>query len=143
MEWIGRVPNFACPPVTQLCSDAARLQRWRAGRIVTADGRMQFIQRRWLPYRASRLRVWWDRARRPLRTRQCELYYHHRWANADFLVLGYVHSHPAASLASFYCATLVLDEIARLKGSHAIVTEVSNARLSDRLLERWAGSGIV
>jgi hypothetical protein len=32
---------------------------------------------------------------------------------------------------------IVLDEIARLKGSDAIVAEVRNLRISNRLLHRW------
>ncbi len=43
----------------------------------------------------------------------------------------------ATARASLYCATLVLDEIARLKRSHAIVAEINNPRISDRLMERW------
>jgi hypothetical protein len=31
----------------------------------------------------------------------------------------------------------MLDEIARIKGAHAIVCHVTNGRISDRLLRRW------
>ncbi len=137
MEVIGRVPDFICPRVTTLASAQATLEKWRCGRIVTLDGRLKYIQRRWLGYRASIWRVALERRFRPSGQPECSLYYHHGWLSSDFIVLGYVRSHPRSSLSSLYCATLVLDEIARIKRANAIVTEVSNGRLSDRLLARW------
>ncbi len=125
---------------------------WPCGRIVTSDGRLVAIQRRLLAYRPTRWRAWFDAKRRAAWLRKdesaesetsatgpyrCVLYYHHGWLSADFLVLSYVSSHPRASLSSFYCATLVLDELAREKGSHAIVAELTNERISDRLMQRW------
>ncbi|MCC6510378.1 MAG: hypothetical protein IT423_14840 [Pirellulaceae bacterium] len=137
MEWMGRLPSGLCSLATDLQADAGRLEKWGAGRIVTANGRLRFVQRRWIPYRAHRLGVWWDMRQRLSTAVQCELLFHHRWGNPDFLVLSYVKSHARASLASLYCASLALDEIARLKRSHAIVAEINNPRISDRLLERW------
>ena len=137
MEVFGRVPGAICPLVNKLAGHEKQIEAWRCGRIVTAGGRLQFVQRRWLGYRASLLRVGWEKRYRPTGSPECELFYHHGWFSSDFLVLGYVRSHPQASLASFYCASLVLDEVARIKRSHAIVTEVTNDRLSDRLLARW------
>jgi hypothetical protein len=40
-------------------------------------------------------------------------------------------------LSTFYAATLVLDEIARLRDANAIVCNVTNVRISDRLMRRW------
>jgi len=137
MEVLGRLPRGMCPPIDDLEARGTELARWRAGCIITEAGRLVRVERRWLGYRASRLRVWWERERRPSGPAQCELYFHQPLGRSGFLVLGYVRSHPAASLATFYCATLALDEIARLKRADAIVAEVSNARLSDRLLLRW------
>lgn len=137
MEVPSRLPRAARRCVLDLATGERELSGWRAGRIVTAAGRLVRVERRWMTYKATRLRVWWDRSRRRRRERECELFFHHAPGNPDFLVLGYVRSHPEAALASFYCATLVLDEIARIKGCHAIVAEVTNDRLSDRLLARW------
>lgn len=137
MEILGRYPATVYPVVERIAGSESKLEAWRCGRIVTAGGRLKFVQRRWLGYRASLWRVAWEQRFRPESAITCELFYHHGWMSSDFLVLGYVRSHPQASLASFYCATLVLDEIARLKRSHAIVTELSNPRLSDRLMKRW------
>ena len=137
MEVLGRLPRALCPPIASLGAREDELASWRAGRIVTVDGRLVGVERRWLGYKATRLRVWRDRHRAARGARRCELYFHHAFGKPDFLVLGYVRSHPQASLATFYCATLVLDEIARIKRSQAIVAEVTNDRLSDRLLKRW------
>ncbi|HBE66664.1 MAG TPA: hypothetical protein DDW52_00815 [Planctomycetaceae bacterium] len=67
----------------------------------------------------------------------CELYYHAPLACPRFLTLSYVRSGPKTSLSTFYAATLMLDEIARLKQTGAIVCNVSSDRLTDRLLARW------
>lgn len=137
MRWLGRIPRALCSPITDLSTNTQRVIGWHAGRIVTRHQSLSRIERRWLPYRASRARVWWDRHRSTAQSDHCELFFHHPLGNSDFLVLGYVHSGPGTSLGTFYCATLVLDRIAQLKGSHAIVAELTNERLSDRLLKRW------
>lgn len=137
MEVLGRLPRAVYRPVENLATENGELAKWRAGRIVTSAGRLVRVERRWLAYKATRLRVWWDRRRPQSGPQQCELFFHQPVGNPDFLVLGYVRSHPRESLASFYCATLVLDEIARMKRCHAVVAEVTNDRISDRLLARW------
>lgn len=137
MEVLGRVPKRLCAPVTTLECSERRLESWRCGRIVTAGGRLKYIQRRWIGYRANLLRVGWEKRFRPVGEPECVLLYHHGWFSNDYLVLGYAYSHPRATTASLYCASLVLDEVARIKGCHAIVTELTNDRLSDRLLARW------
>ena len=38
---------------------------------------------------------------------------------------------------TLYAASLVLDEVARLRRSQAIVCNVTNRRISDRLMQRW------
>lgn len=137
MEVLGRLPQALYRPVEDLDAENGGLAKWRAGRIATSAGRLVRVERRWLAYKATRLRVWRDRRRSPRGPIQCELFFHQPLGNPDFLVLGYVRSHPQSSLANFYCAALILDEIARLKRCHAIVAEVTNDRLSDRLLARW------
>lgn len=42
-----------------------------------------------------------------------------------------------ASFKTFRSSLIVLDEIARIKRIDAIVCEVRNLRISDRLLARW------
>ncbi|MFO1064240.1 MAG: hypothetical protein U0892_10280 [Pirellulales bacterium] len=68
---------------------------------------------------------------------RCELFFHRPWNGRRYLVLGYVRSSQRTSLTSFYLATLVLDRIAEAAGSDFIVTELSNPRITDRLMSRW------
>ncbi len=116
---------------------SSRSQCWRCGRIITQAGRLVGVHGRWWPYYGSWFQVYWDMALRPLKRDRCELYFHKPLGSKDFLCLSYVHSGARTSLSSFYLATLVLDEIARVKGSKAIVCNVTNHRISDRLMERW------
>jgi hypothetical protein len=83
------------------------------------------------------LQAYWDMRFRPLQQDRCELYYHQAWGAQSFLTLSYVRAGAQTSLTTLYTAALALDEIARLKQSAAIVSHVSNSRISDRLLQRW------
>ncbi len=67
----------------------------------------------------------------------CWLYYNQPRRHPRFLALKFVVSSRHATLATFRGALVVLDEIARLKGSDALVADVRNLRISDRLLRRW------
>jgi hypothetical protein len=53
------------------------------------------------------------------------------------LALTYVLSTRQCRLATFKGALDVLDEIARLKGTDALLCDAANSRISDRLLSRW------
>ena len=68
---------------------------------------------------------------------RCWLYYNQPRRHRNFLALKYVVSSRHSTLRTFRSSLIVLDEIARLKGTDAIVCEVSNLRISDRLLKRW------
>ncbi len=65
------------------------------------------------------------------------LYYNQPWGFSSFLVLRYVVSFREASLRSVVRGLDVIDEIARIKRSDAILCDVGNHRISTRLLERW------
>ncbi len=87
----------------------------RAGRIVVQSGQLYRIVPRYWGYKATVLRAKWDSWRRGRSSDRCDLFYHQSPNNRDYLVIGYVQSPRSASLASLYCAVLVLDEIARIK----------------------------
>lgn len=53
-----------------------------------------------------------------------------------FLVVDFIRTGAGARYRTFVAAANVLDEIARLRGTLAIVAHVSNASISDRLLTR-------
>lgn len=131
------VAGFGLAPVTNVSDYRELLRRRRAGRIVTQAGQLHAIYGRWWPHSGNLFQVQWDTMFRNVAGDRCELFYHVPSAASGFLTLSYVHSGPRTSLSTFYAATLLLDEIAQLKQSCAIVCHVTNARISDRLLTRW------
>jgi hypothetical protein len=115
------------------------LCRRRFGVIEMRNGRLERISLRPWPKSSSLLeaRAWgrWLHERQP--GNRCRLYYNQPWGCPGFLALRYVVSSRDCTLATFRGALAVLDEIARLKHSEAIVCQASNSRISDRLLTRW------
>jgi hypothetical protein len=67
----------------------------------------------------------------------CRLYFNQPWGHRNFLALKYIVSHLGTTFATIQRAMQVLDEVARIKRSDAIVAHVSNPNISDRLMERW------
>jgi hypothetical protein len=67
---------------------------------------------------------------------RCRLYYNQPRRCPNYLALKYVLSSRDSRLASFCGALAVLDEVARIKQSDAILTDVANFRISERLLAR-------
>lgn len=116
----------------------AEIRRWRSAVIETRQGRLVAIRRRWGRrvswWRAQLEGRWWHRWRTGDR---CRLYYYQPLPIPDYLTLAFVVSTRETRLATFRRALTVLDEIARLKGSWAIVCQPMNERISDRLLARW------
>jgi hypothetical protein len=64
------------------------------------------------------------------------LYYNQPRLHPNYLSLKYAVSSRDTSLASMLGALAVLDEIARIKRSDAILTDAANFRISDRFLRR-------
>jgi hypothetical protein len=125
--------------VTEIFTQADLLRRRRYGVIETADGRFRRIRLRWFPKLISASDVWfWGHAFHRRRAGdRLWLYYNQPRRHAKYLVLKYVVSTRGGSLASLVRALDVLDEIARLKGSDALLCDAANRRVSGRLMERW------
>jgi hypothetical protein len=68
---------------------------------------------------------------------RCVLYYNQPRSFRNFLALKYGVSKRDTTFATFSRAMSVLEEIARLKGTDALLCDASNWRLSDRLAARW------
>lgn len=68
---------------------------------------------------------------------RCLLYYNQPLFHRRYLALKYVVSRRGTSFRSFRLATQILDEVARIKRSDAIVCEVTNPSISNRLMKRW------
>ncbi len=76
-----------------------------------------------------------DHQRRP--GDRCLLYYNQPRRHSNYLSVAFVLSHRDGTLATFRRALTVLDEVARLKRTDAILCDAWNWRISDRLAARW------
>ena len=133
----GGLAGIGLARVTHVAAGADILARRRCGRIVTSRGRLDAVYGRWWPHLGNLLQVLWEMNFRTVRRDHCELFYHQPLSSPGFLTLSYVHAGPGTSIATLYAAGLVLDEIARLRRAKAIVTNITNDRISDRSLIRW------
>jgi hypothetical protein len=125
--------------VTDLESRTDVLRKRRYGVIVAEHGQLsQIILRPW-PKVVSLAEVlfWGHRFHDQRPGDRCWLYYNQPLRHGNFLALKYVLSSRDATLQTFRCCLTVLDEIARIKHTDALVCEASNVRISDRLLQRW------
>jgi hypothetical protein len=122
-----------------LVDDAELLRRAPYGVIEIADGELARVVLRPWPKLVSLPEVWWLGGRYHDKAvgDRCRLYYNQPRSCPNFLALKYVVSSREGTYASFRKALQVLDEIARLKRTDAIVCEAYNLRLSDRLAARW------
>ena len=134
---LERLAGIGLSPVTNISHQALQLTTRRAGQIVVQGGEFVSVFGRWWPYLGNHLRAAWDQRFRQTEADRCELFYHVSLGSPQFLTLSYIHSGEKTSVGSVYAATLVLDEIARLKRCLAIVCNVTNERISDRVLARW------
>jgi hypothetical protein len=122
-----------------LADDADLLRQAPYGMVEIVDGQLQrIVLRRW-PKLISLPEVWWLGSRYHERCAgdRCRLYYNQPRSCPNYLALKYVVSSRAATFSSLRRALAVLDEIAWLKQTDAIVCEAYNLRISDRLATRW------
>lgn len=115
------------------------LRRRRYGVIEVAHERLIGIHLRPWPKLVSIPEGLWlgGRYHRRYAENRCLLYYNQPIAHSNFLALKYVRSGRGTTLATFRATLTLLDEIARIKRADASLTDVSNLRISDRLLMRW------
>ena len=125
--------------IVDLKTGADVLRRRRYGVIEVAHERLLGIHLRPWPKLISIPEGLWlgGRYHRRHAENRCLLYYNQPVAHSNFLALKYVRSGRGTTLATFRATLTVLDEIARIKRSDASLTDVSNLRISDRLLKRW------
>jgi hypothetical protein len=84
--------------------------------------------------------LWGERRHRRWSEDRCRLYFNQPLRFSNFLAVPYLLSGRGTTLATVYAALWALDEIARIKRTDAILADVLNLRISDRLLARrgWA-----
>jgi hypothetical protein len=119
-------------------SAAGQIERRRYGVIEVNAGQFTAIHFRPWPKIISTIEAsWlggWQHGRR--RRDQCLLYYNQPIGHDSYLALKYVVSSFGTSYRTFRQTLAVLDEVARIKQTDAIVADVTNQRISDRLLSR-------
>jgi hypothetical protein len=120
-------------------ADRESLRRGRYGVIDVRDGQLAAIHVRRFPKIVSALEIEWLGRRRHNNSPgdRCRLYYNQPRRHGNYLALVYVVSDRDCTFASFRRAVELLDEVARVKQSDAILCDVWNLRISDRLLARW------
>lgn len=131
------IASLGLRAVRNIAQQSELLVTRRAGRIVIDGGHLTAVHGRWWPYIGNHLRCAWDQRFRFAKQDRCEIFYHAPQGLSQFITISYAHSGAGTSLSSIFAGALVLDEIARLRRSVAIVCCVTNDRISDRLLERW------
>lgn len=68
---------------------------------------------------------------------RCRLFYNQPRGSERYLALKYIHSQRGTSLRSFQAALSILDQIAQIKRSDALVCEAANLRLNERFMRRY------
>lgn len=124
--------------ITDFDDGRARLRARRYGVIETVGGRLRAVHLRPWPKLITLPEVL------PLGPRyhaagaadRCLLYYNQPWRVPNFLALKYIVSTAGTSYRTFRAALLVLDAIAELKQTDAIVCDAANIRLTDRVMAR-------
>jgi hypothetical protein len=128
--------------ITDLSAGAEVIHRRSYGVIETAAGRFVGIRFRPYPKWASLPEVlyWGERRHRRWSDDRCLLYFNQPWRFPNYLAVPYVVSGQGTKLATFYATLAALDAVARIKRSDAILADVLNIRISDRLLARQGWS---
>jgi hypothetical protein len=125
--------------VIDLQQEAETLRRRPYGVIEVVDGRLRRVMLRPFPKIVTvpgiLLIGGW---RHGHRQGDClRLYFNQPRRFRNFLVLKYIESNRNTSMATVTKALAVLDEIARLKRSDALLCDVSNLRITTKLIGRW------
>lgn len=125
--------------VRDVVAEQETLRRRSYGVIEAKDGKLVRIQLRPWPKMASLLEAQWMRPMKSKRRQSdvCRLYYNQPIGHRNFLTLSYIESSLNTTLKTFYATLDVLDQIAYIKMSDALIAEVSNKRITDRAMRRW------
>lgn len=121
---------------SDLSSQSGNIARITRGRIVMRAGRFVAIEEHWARSPVSIAQIWWQSNHGRLRGDECRLDYHIPRGLPSFITLDYIRSGTQTQYQTFVGACHILNEIARLRRSDAIVAHVTNGRISDRFLAR-------
>jgi hypothetical protein len=118
--------------------ERGELARRSYGMIETSSGQLASVKLKPWPKIGSLMEAHWIQSMKSRRhqTDVCRLYYNQPLWHRNYLALAYVESSLNTSLKTLYAALDVLNAIAYLKKSDAIIAEVTTNHLSDRFMVR-------
>jgi hypothetical protein len=123
--------------VTDLSDGAEILRNRRYGRIDVQNGELVAVHLRAWPKLVSIFSVAWGQwHHQHVAGDRMRLYYNQPSRYPNFLALKFAVSSRATTWSTARRALAVLDEIARIKGSDALLCDAANFRLSERMLAR-------
>ncbi len=123
--------------IDRIAGNEEQIRSWRHGVVSTSKGSLRGLWGRWWNYQANLAQAWFDQRFRPLAEDECWLYYTLPKSTPGFLTLRYIRSGRRASIATVYGSLGILEQIAAIHRSYAIVCSSSNKRLTERMFERW------
>jgi hypothetical protein len=125
--------------VTDLAADAKRVRDARYGVIECAGG--QFIRLRLRPWptlvSVDEVLFWGRLSHHFTRGDRCRVFYNQPLGSSNYLALKYALSSRDCTLPTMLRALAMLDQVAWLKQSDAIVCDAWNRRVSDRSMARY------
>jgi hypothetical protein len=115
------------------------IRRRRYGVIETARGELSRIDFRPFPKWISIVEIVYQQYRfhRRRTENRCLIYYNAPRRCPAYLVAAYILTFAGTRYDTVHRACDVLDEVARIRQSEAIVCHVTNRRMSDRVMERF------
>jgi hypothetical protein len=129
---------FFVETAINLTDDADILRRRRFGVIDVRNGQLVSIRLRSWPKFVSIVGVAWGQlSHAQVPGDWLRLYYNQPFRYPDFLALKFAISARNTTLDTVHRALAVLDEIARIKGSDALLCDAANFRLSPAMLARF------
>jgi len=129
--------TWGMPAVTTLAGNEERVSKWRYGEVVLRNGRAVSIQARWWPRWGTVWGAMVDRVVRSLPEDECRFYYSFPRSAPGYMSLLYVHAGEKTYYRTFHQGIVAIDAIAGLHKARAIVCQVTNDRLNDRMMTRW------
>ena len=132
-----RAANLALGRVASIEGNIDRVRKWNYAELELSDGKLLGIYPRWWPRLASQWESFQDGYIRNLPVDFCRVYYAFPRRAPGFMSVLYARSGPKTQYKTLYRAVVVMDEIARLRNTDAIVCQTISPRASERLMNRW------
>jgi len=130
--------NKLIETVRDIAANQERIRKRPYGVIEARDGKFVRILLKPWPKYGNLLEAHWLKSMKSKRHQKdvCRLYYNQPMGHRNFLTLSYVESSLNTSLKTAYATANVLNQVAFIKRSDALLAEVSNEKISDRFLIR-------